>query len=306
MSKRIAVLVLVWSTTVSDGHASSPTPSAPPEVSPVQIDDGERRLLQSLLARQIELNDAWQAIDRDAQELSNTVRSLLYHQPNAKTGARINDEGLVESVIPNSPAAQAGLVRGDRIVQINGIRAGSDPQSRAATQMAQQLLQPNTQVEFGVLRDEREFITSVATIDEQTLLALLRLQRAERVDLEAQRRESIDTRLRLEAYEHFESNHVAAWDGLLLMSNLVGLRVLLGDAPTVMVMAHHDRDHPLRAGDFLLSISNEHPADAAHAARLLYDCELTGWVSLEAERRGAHIRLEMPYPDAARVLSARE
>lgn len=277
----------------SDEHRGPPDPA---------LIDAHAAALKDLLRREIALYDEYEAMEQARQQLPAQLRDWVHDDGIARLGVRFGRKGSVDGVYADGPAAQVGLRTGDRVVGINGIRTSDDLSDQAAVALEYRRLTPGRMVELTVVRDGEERLVSVATITQREERRLSHRRYATPDDPQVVRQEQIKSRTWQRYFDYKNRDLLTHWDGMMLVSHLPGLEALIGERAGVFVMEVEDKDHPLKAGDYLLTIDNQTPADAYHAARLLFDCEPAGAIRLSVEREGAVIELEMPYPAKEKLM----
>lgn len=264
--------------------------------------DAHTPILKELLRREIALYDEYEAIELTRQQLPTQLREWVSDRGAARLGARFGRKGGIDGVYDDGPAAQAGLQAGDRVLAVNGVRTSEDLADQAAVALEYRRLTPGQMVDLTVVRDGEERLVSVGTITQREERRLRYRRHFAPEDPQLVRQQEIESRTRHRYFDFKNRDLLTHWDGMMLVSHLPGLEALVGERAGVFVMEVEDKDHPLKAGDYLLTIDKQTPADAYHAARLLFDCEPVGSIRLSVEREGAVVELEMPYPDQEKLI----
>jgi PDZ domain len=223
---------------------------------------------QELREARDEMEEAAREVARLSQQLAEPItRQFRFNAQRAMLGIGIEDadRGVrVASVTPNGPAAQAGLVVGDTIIEIEGARLADSRVTGAGKQSPSDV-----------------FLSQMANVDagEEIELRVLNESGAER-EVKVQARESspfvfvnpkpgynYSYSYRGPGASWFWPN---PWSQMQLVTLTAGLGTYFGTSKGLLVVrAPENQALLLRDGDVILDIGGREPMSPEHALRIL-------------------------------------
>ena len=285
---------------LAQASAARTTPGAhatPPSMDSQTAEMLALELMQAQAALQRQMADLQDQIEN---RLPAPVRNRFFHQPMAHSGARVDETHLrIQDLVPNSPAAEAGLRIGDRILALNGYTGGETAADNIPVLWAFRRLNPGDVASIHYERDGEAHAAHVDVIAPEALMALrARLYQPSAEEAAEYREWARRHRQRRALEEIAEADLLGVWDGLVLWRLDAAIGLANNAQSGVLVLASADEDHPLQPGDIVTRIGRDHPGDPGRALDLLYGFAGQPLVPLEVRRGHTWLRIELTYPEA--------
>jgi type II secretory pathway component PulC len=280
-----------------------------------RLDEAQLRLEEA--ARQVaELSS--QLIGDATVIALGSVREALAPRPMlginiAAAGENGNAGVLVEGVVPDGPAAEAGIQRGDILVEIDGKSLEGGESGSGMRVLSDHMDEIESGVEM-IVRYVRDGTSQTATVEPRNMDPIgMAFSMSGDWDFDFEDLESLEALEALEELEalaphhpagtkryKFRLGHAAYWGDMELVTLTPELGEYFGAEEGILVVrAPGEEALQLQDGDVIVEIDGRKPTDPAHAMRILrsYDAGENLTLGIVRQKKRRSLDIDLPAPD---------
>ncbi len=280
-----------------------------------RLEDAQLRLEEA--ARQVAELSSQLIGDATVIALSG-VREALEPRPmlgvNIAPAGDNGDEGvLIEGVVPNGPADEAGIERGDVLVEIDARSLEGGERGNGVRILSEFMdgIDSGKSVVVRYVRDGQSLSTTVALKDMDPIGMAFSMSGDWDFDFEdLESLEALEALEELEAlaphhpgaaYRYkFRMGHAAYWGDMELVTLTPELGEYFGSEEGILVVrAPEEEALQLQDGDVIVEIDGRKPSDPAHAMRILrsYEAGETLQLGIVRKKKRRSLDIDLPEPD---------